>query len=302
MAEAAGHKFGQFIGEYCESALEPLLQEFADKHGLFLDKKGPRPARSGKRLRWMDRYGNGHDLDYVLERGGTPTMVGTPVAFIESAWRRYTKHSRNKAQEIQGAVLPIAEKHHFSAPMLGCILAGVYTAGALEQLRSIGFKVLYFTYESVVSAFSSVGIDVRFSESTPDAEFDRKMKRWAKVPPGRRLEVWKRLLELNARNVEEFMTHLERTVKRQITAVRIIPLHGSAQDCVSVADAIHFVVGYNETAPSGPLVRYEVLIRYDNGNKIEAQFDDKATTIEFLQAYQTGNWTPAIEVHDEDVE
>ncbi len=127
MAEAAGHKFGQFIGEYCEALVEPLLQEFAAKHNLFLDKKGTRPARSGKKVRWVDSYGNRHELDYVLERGGAPEKVGTPVAFIESAWRRYTKHSRNKAQEIQGAVLPLAVKHHFSSPMLGCILAGVYT-------------------------------------------------------------------------------------------------------------------------------------------------------------------------------
>src|SRR5580704_10035669 len=233
MAEAAGHKFGQFIGEYCESAVEPLLQEFADKYGLFLDKKGPRPARSGKKLRWVDSYGNGHDLDYVLERGGAPEKIGTPVAFIESAWRRYTKHSKNKAQEIQGAVLPIADKHVFSAPMLGCILAGVYTAGALEQLKSVGFKVLYFSYDSVVEAFRSVGVDARFDESTPDADFGKKMRRWAKVPQGKRGLVWKRLLELNARNVEEFMTHLERTVKRQITAVRVVPLFGSAKDGVT---------------------------------------------------------------------
>lgn len=93
MAEAAGHKFGQFVGEYCEARVEPLLQEFADRHGLYLDKKGERPARKGKKLTWIDSYGNGHDLDYVLERGGTPDHVGTPVAFIESAWRRYTKHS-----------------------------------------------------------------------------------------------------------------------------------------------------------------------------------------------------------------
>ena len=94
MAKAAGHKFGQFIGEYCEKAIEPLLKEFADKHGLFLDKAGNRPARSGKKVKWIDSYGNSHNLDYVLERGGTPEKVGTPVAFIESAWRRYTKHSR----------------------------------------------------------------------------------------------------------------------------------------------------------------------------------------------------------------
>ena len=242
------------------------------------------------------------DLDYVLERGGTPEKVGTPVAFIESAWRRYTKHSKNKAQEIQGAVLPIAEKHHFSAPLLGCILAGVYTTGALEQLRSVGFKVLYFTYDSVVAAFASVGVDARFDELTPDADFDKKGKRWAKVAARKRVDVWQKLLELNARNVQEFMTHLERTVKRQITAVRVIPLHGSAKDCISVADAIRFVENYDEAAPTGPLVKYEVLIRYDSGEKIEAEFNDKATTIEFLQAYQSGNWTPAIEIREEDVE
>jgi hypothetical protein len=156
MAEAAGHKFGQFIGEYCEGAIEPLLKEFADRHGLFLDKAGDRPARSGKKVKWIDSYGNSHNLDYVLERGGTPEKVGTPVAFIESAWRRYTKHSRNKAQEIQGAVLPIRDRHQFSAPFMGCVLAGVYTAGALEQLRSIGFKILYFTYDSVIEAFNTV--------------------------------------------------------------------------------------------------------------------------------------------------
>jgi hypothetical protein len=166
MAAAAGHQFGQFIGEYCETALEPLLQEFADKHGLYLDKEGSRPVRKGKKLTWIDSHGFGHDLDYVFERGGTPDKIGTPVAFIESAWRRYTKHSKNKAQEITGAVLPIAEKHHFSAPMLGCILVGDYTSPAIKQLQTIGFKILYLNYASVLEAFKSVDIDAGFDEKT----------------------------------------------------------------------------------------------------------------------------------------
>jgi hypothetical protein len=110
------------------------------------------------------------------------------------------------------------------------------------------------------------------------------------------------LVELNRRNVDEFMTHLERAVRRQITAVRIIPLHGAAKDCVTVGEAISFVDGYDESAPIGPLVKYEVLIRYDNGDKIEGQFQDKATTVEFLQAFQTSNWTPAVKSPDDDVE
>lgn len=295
MAEAAGHKFGQIIGEYWERAIEPLLKEFADRHGLFLDRVGDRPARSGKKVKWIDSYGNSHNLDYVLERGGTLDTIGTPVAFIESAWRRYTKHSRNKAQEISGAVLPIRDRHQFSAPFMGCVLAGVYTAGALEQLRSIGFKILYFTYDSVIEAFAAVAVDARFDEHTPDAAFAAKMRKWAAVPAKRRAKVWEKLVELNRRNVDAFMTHLEQAVRRQITAVRVTPLHGAAKDCVTVAEAVAFVGGYDETAPTGPLVKYEVLIRYDNGDRIEGQFHDKAATVEFLQAYQTGNWTPAVE-------
>jgi hypothetical protein len=302
MAEAAGHKWGQFVGEYCESALEPLLKVFADKHGLYLDKKGPRPARSGKKLRWVDSYGNGHDLDYVLERGGTPQKIGTPIAFIESAWRRYTKHSKNKAQEIQGAVLPIAEKHRFCAPLLGCILAGDYTANALNQLRSIGFKVLYLSYGSVVEAFVTVGIDARYDEATPDKDHQAKMQKWASIPKAAQDGVWTKLMELNHRNLAEFMLHLERAVVRQINAVRVIPLHGSAKDCVNVTEAITYVENYDEAAPTGPLVKYEVIIRYDNGDKIEGQFQDRATTVEFLSAYQSGNWTPAPEALADDVE
>lgn len=53
--------------------------------------------------------GNAHDLDFVLERGGSDDKIGMPAAFIETAWRRYTKHYRNNAQEIQGALEPLAE-------------------------------------------------------------------------------------------------------------------------------------------------------------------------------------------------
>jgi hypothetical protein len=89
-----------------------------------------------------------------------------PLAFIESAWRRYTKHSRNKAQEIQGAILPLAEKYRWNNPFLGIVLAGAFTSASLTQLRSLNFNVLYFPYESLTAAFQSQGIDIVFDEST----------------------------------------------------------------------------------------------------------------------------------------
>src|SRR4051812_3392692 len=104
MALSPAHQFGQMIGDALEAAMQPILQSFADKYGLFLDKKGARLARNGNRLTWTDGKGNKHDLDFVLERAATTAKQGIPVAFIEIAWRRYTKHSKNKAQEIQGAI------------------------------------------------------------------------------------------------------------------------------------------------------------------------------------------------------
>ncbi|MEW6529677.1 MAG: hypothetical protein AB1473_02500 [Thermodesulfobacteriota bacterium] len=153
MAESPAHKFGQIIGDTLEAAIEPLLKRVAEEHGLYLDRKGRRPARKGRKLSWKDQHGNVHDLDYVLERGGTPRKIGVPVAFIEAAWRRYTKHSRNKAQEIQGAILPLKETHYRAAPFVGVVLAGEFTQGSLEQLRSLGFSILYFPYEAIGANF-----------------------------------------------------------------------------------------------------------------------------------------------------
>jgi hypothetical protein len=125
VARSPAHQWGQIIGQqFLEVALEPVLRAVAIEHGLYLDVKGDRPARSGKKIAWADDFGNTHELDFVLERGGTPDRVGDPVAFIETAWRRYTKHSRNKAQEVQGAVLPLATRHHRHAPFVGVVLAG----------------------------------------------------------------------------------------------------------------------------------------------------------------------------------
>src|SRR3989337_2854442 len=153
MAESLAHTFGQIIGNILEAAVEPGLRKFAAEHDLYLDQKGKRSARKGKKATWTDLYGNAHDLDFVLERGGTDKTIGTPVAFIETAWRRYTKHSRNKAQEIQGAIHVLALTHKYSCPFTGAILAGVFTEGALTQLKSLGFHILYFPYNSIVEAF-----------------------------------------------------------------------------------------------------------------------------------------------------
>lgn len=283
MGESLSHKFGQIIGELLELALEPKLQRFSQKHKLYLDKKGKRKARPGKKVSWTDSNGNNHDLDFVLERGGTENKLGTPVAFIESAWRRYTKHSRNKAQEIQSAILPLATKYKNSSPFIGVVLAGVITEGALIQLKSVGFSVLYFHYETVLKAFLKFGINAEFDEKTTEIDFRKKIDSWNALP--NKKDVATELLKLNKKKVNEFLISLSASVSRYIEGIIILPLHGQEKISTNIAEAIEYLKKYSENKSYLPISKYEIIIRYNTGDRIEACFKDKKDTIGFLENY-----------------
>lgn len=283
MAESLSHKFGQIIGDLLELAIEPHLQKFAKKNKLFLDKKGERKARSGKKVTWTDGKGNKHDLDFVLERGGTEKKIGIPVAFIESAWRRYTKHSRNKAQEIQSAIIPLTVKYKGSSPFIGVVLAGVFTEGALNQLKSLDFGVLYFPYETVIKAFKKENINVAFDEKTSEQDFRKKIDSWQQLSD--KQPIVKELLRLNKTEVETFLNLLSESVSRFIERVIILPLHGQEATVTNVTEAIDFIEKYSEAKPYHPLIKYEIIIKYNTIDRIEASFKDKKDAIKFLETY-----------------
>ncbi|UZR93136.1 hypothetical protein [Chondrinema litorale] len=285
MAKSPSHKFGQIIGEILETTMKIYFQDFATKFDLYLDKKGKRKARKGKKVTWYDSYENKHDLDFVLERGGSDAEIGLPVAFIEIAWRRYTKHSRNKAQEIQGAILPLAFTHSFSAPFLGVVLAGVFTEGALNQLRSRNFNVLYFEYDTVVSAFKTYGIDASYEEDTSDEDFTKKIEQWEAFND--KEKIIQKLVELNQDKFDIFFKVLEESVSRYITEIRILPLLGTSSVFQSATEAINFlneftVIDYE----TKDLIRFEIKIIYSNGDTIEASFANKNSANSFLKAYE----------------
>jgi hypothetical protein len=285
MAQSPSHRFGQIIGDLLEAAIRPILQTVAADLDMYLDGKGARVVRGKKRkVAWVDGKGNAHDLDYVFEAGGTADTVGVPRAFIEIAWRRYTKHSRNKAQEIQGAILPLAERYSDHHPFLGVVLGGVFTNGSLTQLRSNGFTVLYFPYTSVVAAFAAVGVDASFDEDTPDSHLLRKVKSFLKLSPQQRERIAEKLRRRHKADIDAFVSALRLMLTRQITSVYVLPLHGIARTLASVNEAIEFIELFDESRPEPPFTRYEVGVRYTNGDEIRGQFTDKAAAISFLQS------------------
>ena len=103
MAQSPAHRLGQIIGEEIEAAVCKPMQALAVEFGLYLDYQHPRPAREGKKkVAWTDSRGNTHVLDDVLEEGVSKKVRGDPRAFIETAWRRYTKHSHQEPPHRRG--------------------------------------------------------------------------------------------------------------------------------------------------------------------------------------------------------
>ncbi len=283
MAKSPAHKWGQIIGEFLEQVFKEELSKFARKHKLYLDTQGARPVRPGRKVSWIDSFGNSHDLDFVLERGGTKNKIGAPVAFIESAWRRYTKHSRTKAQEIQGAILPLITTHKNFAPFMGVILAGEFTDGALTQLKSLGFNVVYFPYELIIKGFNKFGLDAGTKEDTAEKEFLEKILQWENFKE--KVRLGKYLLKLNSDEVNAFFANLEKAVSRFITSVSIIPLHGKTSTLNSIDEALAFIENYDVRGLDFEVLKYEIEVKYNNDDKVEGIFNTKKSAVEFLVSY-----------------
>lgn len=284
MADSPSHKFGQVIGDFLESVICPLLENFCSKQNLYLDyQKKDRPARKGKKVTWKDNDGNSHDLDFVIEKNGSDDHVGDPIAFIEVAWRRYTKHSKNKAQEIQGAIIPLSQTHKKNNPFLGAILAGNFTGNSIEQLHSLGFSTMYFPYQTMIATFKTVGIDIAFEEDTPDAMYTIATKSIMDATPEMVKVIHKNFLNSNDAQIRNFIIALEKRLSRILARITIIPLYGNSSEFISISEAIDFVSTYGLIQKVDNFCKFEVHVEFSNGDKLEGFFETKDTLLSFLE-------------------
>jgi hypothetical protein len=286
MANAPVHKLGQLIGEFVEYHFKQELVDICQQRNLFLDVVGvKRTARKGKKVTWFDIYGSKHDLDFVIERDGTEDKLGLPVAIIECAWRRYTKHSKNKAQEIQGAVLPIAAKYKYHKPFLGAVIAGEFTAPSVTQLNACGFKTIYFEYADIVQAFAESGAVIRYGETTLDSDALTMVATFESLTKQQLEIIFDRIIELSQVEVDKFKRTLVDSLDRQVEQVVIAPLFGANTTFNTIDDAVAFLNRDELTiAPDG--VEYRelwVLIRYSNGDKIEGTFKTSERAEKFIR-------------------
>lgn len=213
------------------------------------------------------------------------TAIYTPLKSVADKHGLYldTKHSRNKAQEIHGAIIPLGETYREQKPFLGVVFAGVFTEGSLRQLRSHGFGILYFPYADIVRAFAAAGIDAAFDEDTSDAAIQRKVDAYNLLPQDAKEAIVKKLRSLRRKELRAFVQSLEVSLTRAITRIRIIALHGESREMTTIPAAVEFIEAYDEAPAVAGFVRFEVSVLYGNGDNIQGEFADKPTAVNFLK-------------------
>lgn len=283
MANSPAHRFGQIIGDLLEIAMIQYCMPIADKYSLYLDYRHSRAARSGQNeVKWVDVNDNVHKLDIVIEDGGSEEKFGKPRAFIEIAWRRYTKHSKNKAQEISGAIKPLVAKYSYYAPFYCAVVAGDFTDNSLKQLYSEGFEVVYFSLQTIVSAFDSVGINAYWEESTPERELQARVNQYEALTDLQKQSIIDNLIHNNNKQLTKFNNNLCVSLERKIETIRVITVYGNRQIFGTPEEAKEFIAQHDGEQADLDFYKFEIYIKYTNGDIIEMQFSEKRNAILFL--------------------
>lgn len=285
MAESPAHRFGQMIGDIFERTIIRYCQSIADEYDMYLDYKHPRPARNNQKdVKWTDMNGNIHKLDIVIEEGGSETKTGAPRAFIEMAWRRYTKYSKNKAQEISAAIKPLVSRYSEHAPFYGAVLAGEFTENSLNQMRTEGFKLLYFSINAVEEAFGSQGIDAHWDEGTSEEELINRIEQLEALTETQLQQIGDYLINNNAENWKTFSTYIRNALERTLESIAVISLFGDSKVFCNIQDACAYISNEeNEvTFTKDSFYRYEIVVKYSNGDKIDMQFMERQAAIASL--------------------
>jgi hypothetical protein len=284
---SASHTLGQLIGNFFQDFFLSSLQQLADQHGMYCDRQEPRPGVRGsrKRVSWKDHRGTSHDLDYVIERGGSQDKLGQPKAFIELAWRRYTKHSRNKAGEIEGALFHLGET--YKGAFLGAILAGEWSSGSLHQMELRGIRVLHIPFDLVAATFDIVGINLRYPEKAPEREIWALVHQWRELSDEQLVNAREVFRTAIAEKYQAFLDELGTRLDAKVVSIRILSLFGAEFQFDSVETAIRELSAYDKIRKPDNVgfVRYEVNIVLTNGADITGKFLTAEDANDFLSMY-----------------
>lgn len=283
-----GHKLGQVIGVLFEEHLRPRLQALVEGLGprYYLDAKGPRPARPGLAITWVDDAGSAHDLDYVIEKDGAPGRKGVPVAFVELAWRRYTKHSVNKAGELIGTLPPLKRTHRGSCRFVGAIVSGEWTGTALDRMRGEGITVAHFGFDVIRQAFlKHGGVDIDYPQKAGQEEKQAILSKLDALTPGQTKAIGDAIFAAENKELAEFLALLKASIESKVAEVAVAQAFSARKSFANPSDAMNHLLSVEVDREQAEFEAFNIEIRWANGDMVSGRFADRQKAHDFLTTW-----------------
>lgn len=122
-------------------------------------------------------------------------------------------------------------------------------------------------------------------EDTPDDVFVEINKKIDKLSDKKYNKLKQKLVDLNSVEISNFIEKFLIYINKRIKTIAIIPLHGQRFDFQCVSDGIDFINTYKIKEISNyKIMCYKLIIEYDNGSIINAEFVDSMSAISFLNS------------------
>ena len=268
---SSGHKLGQLIGDwYEEYFVLPLLEKVGADLNLYVDSRfRQRSVRSGKII-WEDVDGNEVDYDYVLELGGTDSKIGVPVAFVECFWRRGSRHSKDKARDDSGKLMPMRDTYP-TARFLGIVSAGDFTAPARELVRSRDIDLFYVPKQKVVDAFAACDLVMDYPDRSSEEEKSKIVDAFnSAFGAGKKRQVHDALIELVGQAaIESYSDRVSASLSALPQEIRLIVRHDSEPLIFDAVDAASEFLEAPTFDMSNPTASYTYQVEYSDGTVFE---------------------------------
>ena len=149
---------------------------------------------------------------------------------------------------------------------------------------SEGFEVVYIPIDIIQKAFDIVGIDAHWVENTQESILQDKIDDFSRLSQPEIERIKDELINLTRVQLENFCLKLCKSLERKIETIRIIPVFGNETTFSCIYEARDFISTFNEKIINKPIFyKFEIFIRYSNGDRLEAQFIEKSNAIAFLE-------------------
>ena len=138
----------------------------------------------------------------------------------------------------------------------------------------------------VAQAFQVKGLDLTYPENASAQVKHDLIDQWTQLSQYDLTEIQVILKNSIQSDLNEFINVLELSILRQVESIRVLSLFGEEFHFTQVNEAIVALSSYRPTSHKVSHVGFEVYVRFTNDSKVEARFQTKEETIQFLRFYE----------------